>query len=115
MKQSDRISLIIIAVSFVIAYFLTTCRHDPPHENQEDLRFKAQQDSIESAQYYLWLNRGDDTTGTFTNGCKVDTQRNAHSDYSSELEYFDEHFDDYFDDPEDGITYPDDIFDYLND
>jgi hypothetical protein len=35
--------------------------------------------------------------------------------YSKDLEYFDDHFDDYYDDPEDGITYPDDVFDYLLD
>lgn len=33
----------------------------------------------------------------------------------AELTYFDEHFDDYFDDPEDGITYPDEIFDFYID
>ena len=32
-----------------------------------------------------------------------------------ELEYYDEHFDDYHDDPEDGITYPDEIFDFYDD
>lgn len=32
-----------------------------------------------------------------------------------DLEYYDEHFDDYHDDPEDGITYPDEIFDFLDD
>lgn len=32
-----------------------------------------------------------------------------------ELEYYDEHFDDYHDDPEDGITYPDEIFDFNDD
>lgn len=40
---------------------------------------------------------------------------NSSPSYSDELEYYDEHFDDYYDDPEDGITYPDDIFDYLQD
>jgi hypothetical protein len=39
----------------------------------------------------------------------------SNGSYSKELEYYDEHFDDYHDDPEDGITYPDDIFDYLDD
>jgi hypothetical protein len=39
----------------------------------------------------------------------------SNASYSKELEYYDEHFDDYHDDPEDGITYPDDIFDYLDD
>lgn len=35
--------------------------------------------------------------------------------YSQDLEYFDEHYSDYWDDPEEGITYPDDVFDYLLD
>lgn len=34
---------------------------------------------------------------------------------SEELEYYDEHFDDYRDDPEDGVTYPDEIFDFYDD
>lgn len=32
-----------------------------------------------------------------------------------DLEYYDEHFDDYHDDPEDGITYPDEVFDFYDD
>lgn len=32
-----------------------------------------------------------------------------------DLDYFDTHFDDYFDDPEDGITYPDEFFDFYMD
>lgn len=36
-------------------------------------------------------------------------------DHDEYLDYFDTHFDDYFDDPEDGITYPDEIFDFYID
>ena len=46
---------------------------------------------------------------------KTTVKLNIQSEPDAELEYFDEHFDDYFDDPEDGITYPDDIFDFYLD
>ena len=46
---------------------------------------------------------------------KSTVKLNIQSEPDLELEYFDEHFDDYFDDPEDGITYPDEIFDFYLD
>jgi hypothetical protein len=103
-----------IAVSFLTACILSTCeKKRQPQVNQEELRMKAQKDSIEKARYYEWLYGGSEPDSA---ECKGDKSHKVSStSYSKELEYYDEHFDDYHDDPEDGITYPDDIFDYLDD
>jgi hypothetical protein len=171
MKKFERIPYIMLAISFLTAVILSTReKKDQPHVNQEELRLKAQKDSIEKARYYEWLYGGSkqDTTerkggkyhyvvtisGTQFHGKRyrhrkydanlingtyiwdMDTYLETYQEwydyildhlqemqkykvsndsYSEELEYYDEHFDDYHDDPEDGITYPDDIFDYLDD
>lgn len=87
-------------------------------QRENDRFFEMQRDRKEQQEkerYQMWLD-GKITTeemyGIKDNGSAKSVVRFQPSE---ELEYYDEHFDDYHDDPEDGITYPDDIFDFYDD
>lgn len=86
-----------------LTLFLSGCKQEKPKvTSQVPLTEASHESKIEVQQ---------PSTSELTQPYKF----RAVSDPDAELEYFDEHFDDYFDDPEDGITYPDDIFDFYLD
>jgi hypothetical protein len=109
-KTIDRISYTVIGTLAVVAFIVTTCKHDTPQVNQDEFQPTSQYNPIEINQQSPEDNTNKGSVTHSTEPAYPDA-----SEYSEELEYFDEHFDDYYDDPEDGITYPDDIFDYLQD
>ena len=81
---------------------------------EEQMRLFEEKRVREHQQWLQGLKNAEDTTkGSHTHVTNFHPE--LFESGSDELEYYDTHFDDYWDDPEDGITYPDDIFDFYND
>lgn len=66
---------------------------------------------VESFKY----ERATDDNNLSSTYSSITSRINRMSVSDPALEYFEEHLDDYYDDPEDGVTYPDEIFDFNSD